>query len=223
MNKLTAYLEHYALASLEKQEKFAGLLGEFTADIDYDAGLARFTGGFEFPFQVLGTESDNTLTWLWAWADEQAEIPTGLLKSSLQMKAWGERNGIREFTMPSVDLNQADGRILSLISSGECEAGCFFREDYDGGALFLLLFGSEIDRQPSLAAADLIRQFSDLIAINDLNHQNTLISYLRLKNIPFVEQGAVIEFDLESGERMSMEFGPAKDLLKINGKELPPD
>ncbi len=223
MNKLTAYLEQYALASLEKQEKFACLLGEYTADINYDTGLARFTGGFEFPFQVLGTESDNTLSWLWAWADEQAEIPAGLLKSSLQMKAWGENNGIREFTMSSVDLNQADGRVLSLISSGVCEAGCFFREDYDGGALFLLLFGSEIDLQPSLAAADLIRQFSDLIALNDLNHQNTLLSYLRRKHIPIAEQGAVIEFDLESGERMSMEFGPAKDLIKINGKELPVD
>ncbi len=220
MTRFKEYLEKYALLSLEKQEKLASLIGEYTFDIDYDAGVIRFAGGSEFPFQVLGTESDNTFTWLWAWADEQAEIPALLLKSAHQLKSWGENNGVSEFSMPSHDLDMADGKAISLISSGICDAGCFFREDYDGGALFLLLFGTEIGRQPSFDAAGLIRQMTDLSSLDGINLRNTLTSYLRLKNISFAEQGTIIEFELESTERMSVEFGPSGGVKSINGKEV---
>jgi hypothetical protein len=221
MNNLTMYLEKYALASLEKQEKLAGLIGEHIVDIDNESGMVRFSDAHEFPFQVLGTESDNTLTWLWAWADEQMEMSPDLLRSSLQMKAWGANNNVAECTLPSVDLVKADGRVLSLIASGVCEAGCFYRDDYDGGAAFLLLFGKEIDRQPALDAAGLVRQFSDLIALNELNHRKALLSYLRLKSLPCKEQGPIITFELESAEQMSAEFGPDGALKSINGREMP--
>jgi hypothetical protein len=220
MNTLTQYLEKYALASLEKQEKLAGLIGEHTVDIDYDSGVVRFTGAYEFPFQVLGTESDNTLTWLWAWADEQTEMSPDLVKSSLQLKAWGEKNGVGEFIVPSVDLAKADGHVLSLIASGVCEAGCYYRDDYDGGALFLLLFGEAIDRRPSLDAAGLIRQFSDLISLHELNHRNALVSYLRLKGLTFTEQETNLNFELESAEQVSAEFEPGGKVKSINGIEL---
>ncbi len=223
MKNLTAYLEKYALASLEKQEKLAGLIGEHTVNVDYDSGTIRFNGGHEFPIQVLGTESDNTLTWLWAWADEQTEIPAKLLKSSLQLKAWGEKNGVREFTMPSADLEKADGRVISLIASGVLEAGCFYRDGYEGGALFLLLFGDEINRRPSFDAAGLIRHLSDLISVEEFSHRNALLSYLQLKGLPFTEKEAVVEFYLESREHMTAEFGPGEELKAINGKKLPLD
>jgi hypothetical protein len=223
MSTLTGYLETCALVSLEKQEKLAGLIGEHTVDIDYDSGAVRFSGAHEFPFQVLGTESDNTLTWLWAWADEQMELSPDLVTSSLQMRAWGEKNGVGEFTMPSVDLGKADGRVLSLISSAVCGAGCYYRDDYDGGSLFLLLFGKELDRQPSFDAAGLVRQFSDLISLSELNHRNTLLSYLRQKDLPFTEQGNIIKFELESAEAMRAEFNPNGAVRSINGRKLPLD
>ncbi len=223
MTTLTEQLERYALASLEKQEKLAGLIGEHTVDIDYDSGMARFSGGFEFPFQVLGTESDNTLTWLWAWADEQAGIPGGLLKSALQLRTWGEQNGLREFVIPSVDLDIADGRVISLIAAGAAEAASFYREDYDGGALFLLLFGTAIDRQPAFDAAGLVRHFTELIMLGEFNHRNAILSYLRLKGLPFSDRGTAMDFELESRERMTVEFGTRGTVKKINGTELPLD
>ncbi len=223
MDTLTEYLETYALVSLEKQEKLSKLIGEHMVDIDYDSGTVRFIGSYEFPFQVLGTESDNTLTWLWAWADEQMEIPSGLMTSSLQLKAWGEKNGVREFTLPAVDLGNADGRVLSLISSGVCEASCYYREDFEGGALFLLLFDKTIDRQPGFDVAGLSRQFSDLIALYELNHRNAFVSYCRAKGLPFTEQGTVMDLELESAEQVRLEFDLDGKLKTINGTKLPLD
>ncbi len=221
MKILTEYLEKYALVSLEKQEKLSRLVGEHVVELDLDAGMARFSGGHEFPFQVLGTESDNTLTWLWAWADEQTEIPSDLLKSSLMLKAWGEKDNLAQFTAPSVDLSEADGTVLSLIASEVCNAGCFYRDDYEGGAVFLLLFGESIDRQPSFDLAGLMRQFSDLISLLELDHRETLLSYLRMKGIPFTEQGTSIQFELESAEGVRAEFSPTGALKSINGREMP--
>ena len=159
MNPLTDHLEQNALVSLEKQEKFIRVAAEDIAEMDLDAGVLRFPD-FQFPFQVLGTESDNSLSWLWAWADEQTEVPEELLRCSLQMKSWGEKEGIDACVVPSVDLHTADGIVFSLIASAVCEASCYYHDAYQGGGLFLLLFGDIIDRQPGFSVATLSRQFS---------------------------------------------------------------
>jgi hypothetical protein len=224
MNALTEYLEKYALISLEKQEKLARLTdGQLVVDLDFDAGRLRFSEGPEFRFQVLGTESDNTLNWLWAWAEEQEDLKSDLLTSSLQMKEWGAKAGIPEFTVPSVDLERADGRSLSLIASEVCGASCYYQDSYDGGASFLLLFGGELERQPGFDVAGLFRQFSDLIALYELNHRNAFVSYLRAKGLPFTEPGTIIKFELESAGQMSAEFDTAGRLKSINGRNLPLD
>lgn len=222
MNALTEYLEKYALLSLEKQEKLARLTdGQLVVDFDLDAGRLRFSEGLEFRFQVLGTESDNTLNWLWAWAEEQEDLKPDLITSALQMKEWGAKSGIPECTVPSVDLDKADGHVLSLIASEVCAASCYYQDSYDGGASFLLLFGGELEQQPGYDVAGLSRQFSNLIALHELDRRNALMSYLRQKGLPFTEQGTIIKFELESTEQVNAEFGPDGVLKSINGRDLP--
>ena len=221
MTALTEYFEQYALLSLEKQEKLARLIGEHTMELDFEAGVMNISGNLAFPFQVLGTESDNTLTWLWAWADEQSELPESLLSAARQMREWGASNGIQECIIPSVDLDNVDGHVLSMIASEICRASCYYHDPYDGGASFLLLFGDEINRQPSFDAASLTRQLSHLITLYELNHRKTLLAYLQRKVLPFSEQGTIIVGTLESGERLEADFDPKGKLLSLNGQTLP--
>lgn len=220
MNALASYLEQYGLVSLEKQEKLKSLLGDHTMELDFDAGLIRFSSAYEFPFQVLGTESDNTLTWLWAWAEEQTEVPEEQLRSARQMREWGAKENLIEFTTPSVDLTSADGLIISLISSEICGASCYYQDSYDGGALFLLLFGQTIDVQAPLDAAGLLRQLSGLASIYEFNHRNALRSYLRSKGLAFSEAGLLISGDLESGENIQAVFNEQDALVSLNGNQL---
>lgn len=223
MKTLTSYHEEYALRSLEKQEKLARLIGDHTVEVDFETGIVRFSGDLVFPFQVLGTESDNTLTWLWAWADEQSELPEDLLKSSRQIREWGAGEGIRECIAPSVDLVGVDGHVFSMIASAICRASCYYHDPYDGGASFLLLFGDEIDRQPSFDTAALSRQFSHLISLYEINHRAALLSYFKGKELPYSEQGNAVLGELESGEGLRAEFDGPGRLLSINGKTLPFD
>lgn len=217
MNKPTEYLEQFALLSLEKQDKLALLLGDHTYELDFDAGKIRFNNSLEFSFQVLGTESDNTLSWLWAWADEQTEeVPVDLLQASRELRDWGSRKGVQEFTLSSVDLHKADGHVLSMIACEICRASCYHRDAYEGGAAFLLLFDKRIDAQPSFDLSRLSRRFVDLISRYELNHRNALVSYLRTKGLPFAETGPAISCEFDSGEQLNAEFDDAGHLKRLN-------
>lgn len=221
MSTLTDYFEQFALISLEKQDKLALLIGEHTYGLDLDAGKIRFNDNLEISFQVLGTESDNTLIWLWAWADEQTEeLPVDLLQASHELRDWGLRKGIQKFTLPSVDLHKADGHVLSMIACELCNASCSFRDAYEGGAAFLLLFDKRIDAQPSFDLSRLSRSFMDLISRHKFNHRKTLLSYLRIKRLPLAETGPTITCELDSGERLSAEFDDAGHLTSLNGEAI---
>lgn len=216
MSRFIHYLERYALVSLEKQDRLMSLIGDNMHELDLDAGKVRFSDS-EFSMQVIGTESDNTLTWLWAWADEQTEIPEVLLDASRQLQDWGRSEDVPEFTAPSVDLNAADGHTVSLIASQVCNASGFFRDDYEGGAAFLLLFDNRIDALPSFDRARLLRGLRELFTRYELNHRNVILAYLQLKGLPLSEEGSLINCSLLSREPMRFEFHSSGTLLSVDG------
>lgn len=219
MNKLFPYLEKYGLLSLEKQDKLAHVIGEHLHELNLESGKIRFEN-VEFPFQILGTESDNTLTWLWAWAEEQTEIPENLIMAARELKDWGKREDIQEFILPSVDLNRAEGNVFALIASAVCKASCFYRDVYEGGALFILLFDAVIDNQPSFDLARLSRQFLNLISQYELNHKNVLLSYLNTKGLSPLSHGSQITCKLGTGELLNAEFNEAGGLTSLDGEAV---
>jgi hypothetical protein len=219
-NGLLRIFERYALLSLEKQTRLDQVLGEHTVDIDLDAGVARFSEGRAYPFQVLGTESENSLTWLWAWADEQTEVADSLLASARHMKVWGEQQGISELTLPSLDLDRADGTMLSLIASEVCGASGFYRDHYTGGNLFLLLTGVAVDERQVFDRRGLVRQFADLASRYDFNHRNALLAYLEARSGPCTPSGSMMSTELLTGERLVVEFDAGGQVRTINGDPL---
>jgi len=221
MSKVIHYFEKFALVSLEKQARLFSFLGEHVLDLDLDAGTARFND-LSIPFQVLGTESDNALTWLWAWAEEQTEIPDSLLTSAREMKSWGEKEGMPELTLPSLDLNRADGAMLSLIASEVCKASGYYRDPYEGGAIFFLLHGIALDDRQVFDRQGLVRQLVDLAARYDFDHRNALLSYLQTKGIPASSTGDTIDAELASGERLIAEFDAHGQARTINGETIRP-
>jgi len=214
--KLRTHFQRFALISLEKQDKLEMLIGEHMHELDIDAGRIRFTK-LDFPMQVLGTESDNTLNWLWAWADEQTEIPEGLMQSAIQLRTWGANEGIAEFTSPSVDLDRIDGHIISMIAAEICKASCYYRDSYEGGAVYLLLFDQLIDKQAVFDRERLLRRASDLFSRYDLNQRLTLLSYLHQKGLSPVEEHDRIRCELTTGEQLNAEFDEAGNLSMVNG------
>lgn len=220
---MTAFIDHfetYLLAALEKRHKLFAFIGEHTLDLDLDSGKASFDTGQVFPFQVLGTESDNTLTWLWSWAEEQTEMADGLMASSRALRAWGEHENIPEFSTPAVDLNRADGTMISIVASMIISATCFYREPYEGGALFILLFGAPIDGLPAFTRAQLQRQIVDMAARYDFNQRRALRAYFQYAGLPATENEDTLSAELENGERVVAEFARDDKLIRWNGETI---
>jgi len=220
MNSIISHFENIALISMEKQDGLLRRLGEHFADFDFDEGVARFDPGTVLPIQVLGTESDNSLTWLWAWADEHTEVSETLLRSARELKTWGTKEGLFEFTAPSFDLDPADGNMLALMATEICSASGYYRDPYDGGAVFLLLFGAGSDRRHDLDRTGLIRAMRDLASRYDIDHRRVLSSYFAKKGLPSSGSGDTVNAELAGGERLIARFDPAGRILTINGDSL---
>lgn len=213
MSRLLEQFERSSLLALEKQDKLAAAAGEHFLEFDLDTGKAKLGSSLECSIQVLGTQSDNTLTWLWAWSEEQGEVPEALIASALGLREWGARQGVREFTEPEIDLDRADGVTIAMIAVEAAGASCYYRDAYDGGSLYLLLSSEAIDRQPPLGARRLAFHLRELAAEHGINPRNTLLAYLRARGIPFSEEGASVRCLLANGEEFSMGFDEQGRLL----------
>ncbi|MBL8793997.1 MAG: hypothetical protein JNM56_08830 [Planctomycetia bacterium] len=170
---------HYAAASFDKQLHLAELVGEEDWHFNMASGLLSFGQHLHFQAQVLGTESYENNTWLWAWANEGSNIPEKLLVSSLAMKALGEEQQIAEFTTPMLQLGGIDGNTLATIAGGVCQADAYFRAPYQGGAAYLLIQCNAYPKNTEPPLARIASVFPQAIAAMEIpNHKLALAGYL---------------------------------------------
>jgi len=98
MSKLSDLFDRHAAASWDKQQALAALVGKHSWQLDSENGVITFNERLKFPVQILGTESDVSNSWLWAWANKVSPLPATLLASANELRALGEREGIAELT-----------------------------------------------------------------------------------------------------------------------------
>src|SRR3989442_1317459 len=95
-----------ALSSFHKQIYLNELVGAFRWHFDVATGIVSFGKDLYWHAQILGTESYETNTWLWAWANTGSNLPPALIQASLQMKQLGKQKKIRELTEPQISLTE---------------------------------------------------------------------------------------------------------------------
>jgi len=114
--KLQEIYDCVAAAAYDKQEWLAFQLDEgYQWKFNSQKGLLALntpaTGRkFSFDGQILGSESEitNTWLWLWAWANKSG-LPKPALAMSNTLRAWGEEEGVTEFTTELIPLETATG------------------------------------------------------------------------------------------------------------------
>ncbi len=88
----------YASVSFDRQLLLADLIGDLPWAYDLQTGVLAFGYRFAWHADILGTESQESGTWLWSWANEGGNIPEQQQAASLKLKALGEEHGIAELT-----------------------------------------------------------------------------------------------------------------------------
>ena len=170
---------HHAAASFDKQLHLAELVEGLDWHLDLATGILSFGDRYAWQVQLLGTESEETQTWLWAWANEASNIPPSLLQAALQLKALGEEQQIPELATPMFPLDGIDGHFLAMLASGVCQADAYYRCPYDGGAAFLLIQDENFPKNTEPPLQRIASVFPQAIAsIEIANHRQALAGYL---------------------------------------------
>jgi len=136
------YHQHIA-ASFDKHVQLEELLGDdWSWNLDMRTALLTLTvkgEAIEIPFQVLGSESHVSGTWLWSWANQASNLPDNVLAAASRLRAQGEEQDIPELAEAQLPLEAVSGHMLSLVAAGICGADAFFCGPYENGGVFLLL------------------------------------------------------------------------------------
>lgn len=178
------FLQH-AAASLDKQLQIADFVGEgWSWQIDTETGTLALTmkdgRQAEVPIQVLGSESQISNTWLWAWANKESNLPPNIVTSAENLRHYGEENHISQFTEAKLPLHEITGELISMVAAGMSNAGGYFRGPYQGGAVFLLIEQMPALPQPPHPLSRITAVFPQLTAGYSIsNHMAALQAYAR--------------------------------------------
>ena len=180
MTTMHALFDEHAGLALSKQRDLVKRIGDWDWGFDMGAGTMTFTKrGFlgigrksvSTSCQILGSESEEASTWLWAWANTESGIPSKLLRASESLRALGERFRIDELGTPELPLDKWDGHRIAMIAAGSRECAGYYRGPYPGGAIFVLLMDPALATPAEQPLLRFVTQLPELLTQFDVrNH-----------------------------------------------------
>ncbi len=185
------FVRHGA-ASFDKALYQRAMLGKCGWAFDLNSGVLAFRrpheGVLQLRVQVLGSESEESRTWLWAWANPSA-IPPDLLTVVRELRA--AHAEVPELATPELPItDRVTPERIAMVACGIARAGCVFRAFYPRGALYLLIKDPRYKRSVRRPIARIMRVFPLFIAKHAVADQRAaLMHYLRFYRLDVREEG----------------------------------
>ena len=204
--------------AFDRQLLLVDLIGDLPWSYNLSTGTLSFGDRFHWHAEVLGTESEETGTWLWAWANEASGFPEQQQGASLKLNALGEVHGIAEFTEAMVPLAHADGHAFASIAVGEGLGKAYYRGPYEGGAAFLLITDEKLQFQVDDPLRRIMTIFPQAISAMELpDHREALRGYLEHygTELPAVAGSAAVVQEVR--EVLRAEFDEHQILRELKG------
>ncbi|MFC4102645.1 DUF6882 domain-containing protein [Paenibacillus xanthanilyticus] len=178
-SSLQQLIERYGGAAIEKQFAIGDTIADLDWNVDMTVGTATFGSDLTFPIQMLGSVSHQSDTWLWAWANTQAQISPNILKQAHLLKAYGMKNNIPELTQTKVFATNYEGHVLASIASGMFKSRFYYAGNYGAGTAFFTidLMEEDLKKHPE----QVLTVFPQLIQTFELDHRKALSFYLKDK------------------------------------------
>jgi hypothetical protein len=168
---------HHVGTAMARQLALADVVGECSWQLDLTTGVITIGDDHHYPVQLLGSESYQTDTWLWAWANTESDLPPAVLVLVDEVRRFGEVIGVIELVEPSFRLEWADGHQLALLTGGLTERP-YYRALYDGGALFLLLDDAGEEVLAPVAPERAATTISQVLQLYPVDHRAMITAFL---------------------------------------------
>jgi hypothetical protein len=214
MNRFAQLFATVAGSAMARQLQFADYLGERDWSVDLEAGQVEFGDDLAYPIQLIGTESYQNDTWLWAWANPSA-IPIPLLEASEQLRQYGVQHHLPELTERSCKLEMADGHRLAMVASGLVRKTCYYRGPYDGGALFFLVLGLPVELFARVEAVRACTVINELIAQFEVDHRLLAESFLQDQGFALSAVGDTLHAVRDDGSKLDLTFDKLSRITEI--------
>ncbi|MEI2274554.1 hypothetical protein OHD16_20570 [Sphingobacterium sp. ML3W] len=209
-------IERFGGIAFDKQYDFATVISNNNWNIDMTKEEISFGPNLDFPIQVLGTFSHSSETWLWAWANTKSGLSENITQQALQLKKYGEDQGIDLFSNNSFDFSKDELHRIGLIASGMFDASAYYIADYGQGAMLVTIKSNVLDRQYQDDHLRILSVFPQLISQFEMNHKIALQWYLEKKGYKISEQGAQF-IATKGGDTITAEFDELSRLTNLNG------
>jgi hypothetical protein len=214
---LSSLFDRHAAASFDKQLFLNELVGENAWHFDMATSFLSFGKKYRWQVQLLGTESEVTRTWLWAWANPGGRVPAPSHSANL-VRAVGDLQRCVQLSEPQFPVGEVDGHYLANLASGLCQARAYYRAQNQGGAVFLLIVDKEFPRWVGQSLARISTIFPQvLLSLPITDHKTAFRGYLRFYGLQGIESGNTIRVDQDSKNAITAIFDDCNRLSKLNG------
>lgn len=180
-------LERYSAIAFDKQIDLGDRIGSNRWNVDVPQGTIAFGPSLVFPLQILGTISHASNTWLWAWANTKSGLPASIIQQSLQLKKYGEDNGIDLLRHETFAFSADRLHVMGMIASGMFNSSGYYIADYGQGAMVVTLQDSTINKTQTDTAHRILTVFPQVISQFEVNHKMALKHYLKAKGYALTE------------------------------------
>ena len=193
----------HGAASYDKQIYLQAMLGKNGWGFDLNISVLAFRRPHEEPLQlgvqVLGTESEDTHSWLWAWANDSG-MPLSQMESTLQLKQLGEADGIDELSSPELAITPlVNPARLALVACGILRGAATFRAPYPHGAAHLLIKDPKYKRSVTRPIQRVVKAFPMFLSKHFVEDQRAaFMHYLNFYRLDMKEEGDTVTASMKA-------------------------
>ena len=191
-NNFQELFEKYAAIGMEKQENVIELIGDKAWNADLEEGTLTFEGNLTFPVQILGSVSHIDNTWLWIWANKDAQYNEKTLKQANDLKEYGDLHSVYELSAPSFDVYENDWYKIGVIATGLYDYSFYYMGNYGNGSAIFTINSAEINKNMKNNPENVLKIFPRLISTFEMNHKNAFRHYLLAKGFSVSENDSNI-------------------------------
>ena len=199
--------------SIACQNRMGALIGESGWNVDLKSGTIKF-GESVYKSGVLGTESNSSRTWLWAWENTEGGLPEIAAAPSRRAKKLLPE--CPEFTNGKFMLDELHtGHNLSMICCAVSEKDiCYYRCPHSEGAAFVTVEGLPESVFAPLGAQELLRQYMEIVSAFYCDHRLLAAGMLYMSGVPFTAEGASLTAEF-SDRKLRFDFEPAEGMYRL--------
>lgn len=199
----------YSIACQNKMGEL--VIGDNGWNVDIKGGTIRF-GERVFKSGVLGSESHESGTWLWGWANTEGGLPE--IASAPSRRAKKLLPDVAEFINGKFMLDELHtGHNLAMVCCGiSKDAMCYYRCPYNGGAAFVTVSGLPEEVFSPLPIQEFMNQYIQIISSLYCDHRLLAAGFLfqngndfhaERDNIAANFENITLRFDFETIDGMS--------------------